>query len=49
MLSLEEISIILEKMVEYAKYTKNPTINITWHGGEPLLYGVEKFRKIIVI
>ena len=48
-MSLIDIENMIKNMVEYAEYTNHPTVVITWHGGEPLLYGLENYKKIIKI
>ena len=41
---------ILEKyIVQHIEATTEETINFSWHGGEPLLAGIDLFKKIVAL
>jgi uncharacterized protein len=38
-----------EYIVQHIHASPVPTINFSWHGGEPLLLGLDFFRKIVAL
>jgi uncharacterized protein len=43
------LAALFSKINEYLEEQKNEEINLLWHGGEPLLPGINYFRRIIDI
>lgn len=49
-LSVDDIKLILEQYVRYQRsYGKQYVVDVTWHGGEPLLKGLNFFEQILEV
>jgi serine-type anaerobic sulfatase-maturating enzyme len=42
-------SVLEEYIVQHIKACPGPTINFSWHGGEPTLLGLDYFRKMVTL
>ncbi len=42
-------SILEEYVIQHIAASSGPVINFSWHGGEPMLLGLDYFRKIVAL
>ncbi len=41
--------VLEEYIIQQIEATTDPVIHFAWHGGEPTLFGLDSFRKIVQI
>jgi len=46
-MSLDLLEVVVQKINEYLLENSNETVHLTWHGGEPLMLGMEYFKKAV--
>lgn len=48
-LSMDMVNVIFEKLSDYCKLKFIDNLNIIWHGGEPMLMGIDFYRQMMDI
>jgi uncharacterized protein len=47
LMNLLNVRKLIGSIANYAVLAKEQFVNLTWHGGEPMLYGLDNYKKII--
>jgi uncharacterized protein len=48
-MTLDNIEVIMQKLSDYYLKNNSSRINFVWHGGEPLLLGIDFFKQVILM